>query len=148
MYGGSGTRPIRRAADQHQPQRAGLDGECLAGLRVAAGPGEQLPEAVRGLAEVEPLPIPAGPLPPTDQPGWEHLRVVEHQQVAGVEQVRQVAEDAVFQLSGGPADDEQPRLVPTGGRLLRDQALGQGVVEEGGHSRRKASGGGEPPERR
>ena len=74
-----------------------------------------------------------------DDAGREHLRVVENEQVAGIEQIGQVAEGAVFESTRLAADDEQPRLIAPVRRVLCDQVLGQVVVEEG-HGRGQETG--------
>ena len=48
------------------------------------------------LGQEERLPFPTGFLARSNQPCREDFRVVQDKQVAGREQVRQVAEDAVF----------------------------------------------------
>ena len=65
-----------------------------------------LPGPVRQLAEEEALPPPAGRLAMAHQPGRHDARVVPDQDVAGIEQVRQVGEDPM--LPASPADDRPP----------------------------------------
>ena len=59
---------------------------------------------------------------------YQHL---PDQQVARREPGADVREHRVRQRPGRPIDDEQPRPVPFGGRLLRDQLVGQLEVEVG-----------------
>ena len=91
---------------------------------------EHFPGAIV-LAEVQPLPFAAGPLASAEQPGRQHPRVVEDEQIAGSEQVGQVEELAVFQRAVAAADDQQPRPVALGGRFLGDQLRREVVIEEG-----------------
>ena len=59
--------------------------------------------------------------------GLDHACVVEHQQVARLQQVGQFAEDAVGGRGGAPV--QQARAAALGGRVLGDEQLGQLEVE-------------------
>ena len=61
----------------------------------------------------------------------EDARVVAHQHVALAQQRRQVGEDVVLERAGGAAHHEQARRVARLRRRLRDQLVGQLVVEVG-----------------
>ena len=72
----------------------------------------------------------------------DHARVVEHQQVAGLQQIGQLVEDAVGGRVGIVAAVEQARGTALGGRMLGNQLLGKLEVEiaerehtgQGGHA--------------
>ena len=51
---------------------------------------------------------------------WHDARLVRHQQVAGAQVLRDVAEDAVLQGPGRPVHDEQAASIPLGRRLLSE----------------------------
>ena len=59
----------------------------------------------------------------------KHARVVADEHVAGAEQRRQLVEGAVLERSARAPRDQQPRGVARLRRRLRDQLLGQDVVE-------------------
>ena len=78
------------------------------------------------------------------QRGADHARVVEHQRVAGAQQVGQVADDAVVEPVPSPRKrgegrrphHQQPRGIARDGGLQRDALVGQVEVEEvGAHDR-------------
>jgi hypothetical protein len=126
--------PVGGAAAEGQPQRAGVEGERLAGLGVAAGLRQQLPQPVGCLADEQAFPLAAGGLAPADHAGRDDAGVVEDEEVAGREEVRQLAEDAVLEFAGGAADDEEPGVVAPRRGVLGDEPVGKGIVEE--HERR------------
>ena len=61
----------------------------------------------------------------------QHAGVVEHQQVTGLQQLRQIAELAVVKLPGRHVEVQQARRTATGQRALRDQLGRQREVEIG-----------------
>src|SRR5262249_48683568 len=85
---------------------------------------------VRHDTEEKPLPLPAGTFAAPKEPGRHNARIVEDKQVAGGEQLGQIAEGAVFQRLLGAAHDQQARGIASRGRLLSDEMLRQRVVEE------------------
>jgi len=58
------------------------DNQCAFGLR------QQRPATIGRCAEIQPFPFPAGTFTMTQQPGRQHTRVVDDQQVAGLQQLR------------------------------------------------------------
>ena len=62
--------------------------------------------------------------------GGDDAGTVEHQQVPGPQQVRQVAHDAMAE--GSARDGHEPGGVTGLHRFLGDEVLGQVVIEEGG----------------
>ncbi len=81
-----------------------------------------------------------------EQARRDHPGVVEHQGVAGGEQVRQLGDDAVIKAAVG-TDDEQARGIPRTRRAERDAVLGKVEVEIGkaqvrGHPAAKRTVGG------
>src|SRR5262249_9816710 len=76
------------------------------------------------------LPLAPGLLPPPDDPGGQDAGVVQDQQVARIEQVGQVAEVVMANLTRRSVHDEQARGVAFRGRLLGDQVRGQVVIEQ------------------
>jgi hypothetical protein len=83
------------------------------------------------LTQVESFPLAAGPLPVSQKASRQDPRVVEHEQIAGIEEVWQIAELAMIKRSVTSANDQQPRPVALGSRLLRDQVVGEVVIEKG-----------------
>jgi hypothetical protein len=69
----------------------------------------------------------AGPL--AEQAGGDDARLVQDQHVAGLEQVHDVAEDAVLERVGVPPHDQQPAGVPLGRRMPCNQRVRQFVVD-------------------
>jgi hypothetical protein len=63
--------------------------------------------------------------------GRQYACRVENQQIAGLEQVGQIAHDAVLGWTGAPVD-EQPRRVSLGQRMLGDRGDRKVIVEGGG----------------
>ena len=74
------------------------------------------------------LDLPAGGLD-AEQPRLDHAGVVEDQQVAGVQQRRQVAEHPIDRRRAGTV--EQPRPAAFGRRMLRNQLGRQVEIEVG-----------------
>ncbi len=68
----------------------------------------------------------AGPGP---EPGGQDLRIVGDQEVPGGKQVRKVPHAAVIEGARLPAQDHQPRAVTGRGRMPRDPAGREIVVE-------------------
>ena len=64
-------------------------------------------------------------------PRGEHARAVGDQQIAGPQQVRQVAHGVMGHGVGPPIKDQQPSGVARLDGSLRDQLRRQGVVEVG-----------------
>jgi hypothetical protein len=71
-----------------------LDQNRFAIAERAARLAEHFPDAVR-FAEEEALPFPAGALTAAEQSRRYNLCIIEHQQIAGREQVRQISEDVM-----------------------------------------------------
>ncbi len=94
-----------------------------------AGAHERLPGGRAALFEQQHLDRAAGGLHQT-QPGRQHPGAIDHDEVSGVEQVRQVAHVAV--VGAGEGVDQQAGGVAWLDRLLGDARLGQVVVELGG----------------
>ncbi len=63
------------------------------------------------------------------QPGRNDPRIVEHQQIIGAQELRQVAHGPVLERAAVAREHHQARSVALGERLLRDERLGQLVVE-------------------
>ena len=116
-----------RAIDEHDP---------LAESRPTAGLREHPPTArlftLPLHLQKKPLPAAARGGPAAHQPGGHHAGVVDHDQVAGGEQVGQVANLPVLERAGAAAGDEQPGRRPVGQRLLGDEFPRQVVVVEVG----------------
>src|SRR6185503_8569538 len=83
------------------------EGDAIALLQPLGGPGEGAPF---GIAEaLMQQDLDARLAAPADQPGGNDARIVEDQEVAGCQQLRQIAHAAVLERA---ADHEQPRRVP------------------------------------
>ena len=98
-----------------------------AGPHAARGAHERLPESVRALLEQQHLPAPAARAAHGDARA-QHAARVGHDEIAGIEQIDEVGEAAVLDRPVA-AVHEQARGVPALGGPLRDQLLGQRVVE-------------------
>ncbi len=66
-----------------------------------------------------------------EQSGRHDARVVEHQQVATAQQLRQVGELPVGDGAAGSVQVQKPAVPASRGRMPRDQVVGQFVVEFG-----------------
>jgi len=66
------------------------------------------------------------------QAGRDDGGIVAEEAVARAQKLRQVAKMAVLHGMGGPVHHQEPGLIAPPGRLLRNQPLGQGIVEERG----------------
>ena len=103
LSGRANQRPDADLPTSAQPQRVrrrfdGVSGSTRMVSPISSRPRvwrQQLPRATAFLAQEETLPLAAGAGASADQPRRQHARVVQHQQVAGVQQRRQVAEEAV-----------------------------------------------------
>ena len=104
------------AAGVQRPQQQHFHGaaQVLGALRVLLAHGQRMD--ARAVAE---------------QPRRKHPRIVEHEAIAGREELRQIAECAVFPPPLAPVDHEHARRRAVGERLLRDQVFGEVVVEVG-----------------
>ena len=65
----------------------------------------------------------------TDQPGGKHTRVVDDKQVAGPENVNDVAEHCVLDRAGVAMQHEQSRAAALGRRLLSDELIRKIEIE-------------------
>src|SRR2546427_749183 len=63
------------------------------------------------------------------QARWNHLRVIQAEQVVRAEQRGKLAEAVVGQRAGAPIHDEEPGTVAGLDRMLGDQRLIEGIVE-------------------
>ncbi len=90
-----------------------------------AGFGQHHFDAARRL-----LALPAQRAPRKKARG-NHAAVVEHQQIARLEQCRKLREAAVAECPGGAIQHHHAALAALGRRLLRNQFLGQVVIEIG-----------------
>jgi hypothetical protein len=149
-------------AREHQPRAVQVAGDELQ-LPVEPGQGDPLPHlsllrhgAVRR-SQLDDAPLRAA----LRRPGGEmdsyrltvsahagnrrrqRLRDVDHEQIARVQQVRQLAEARVHEPPGGTVGDEQPHVVAPHAALLRGrgrlQAVGQ-LERQCGHTAPPATG--------
>ena len=117
----------RRAVEPEQPA-------ALAEmLESSTGPSAGRPKTPR--RPREPLPLAVAPSRSSSStspragshrgvgPRRHDARVVDDRELSGGQLVGQLAEDAVLDLAGRRAVDEQPRLVAPRGRVLREQLL-------------------------
>ncbi len=93
----------------------------------ARGAHERLPQAVVALLEQQHL-ASAAARPPNRDARAQHAAAVGDHEVVRIEQVDQLGEAAVLDRAVAPVH-EQARTVPALGGPLRDQLLGQRVVE-------------------
>src|SRR5690606_22517827 len=94
-------------------------------LQLAAGPNERLPERVAFSegAEEQDLGSGTGRLS-AHETRREDARLVQHEDVAGGDQLQQVAEDTVFDRAVGSMQHEEPALVAALRGILRDPIAG------------------------
>src|SRR3989442_1753193 len=76
---------------------------------------------------------------PAVDPRGNHPRVVQHEEIAGAEQLRKLADGAMPAGARDAIEHEQPGIAALRGRLLRHQ-LGRQRVVEVGQAHPKASG--------
>ena len=67
----------------------------------------------------------------TDEPGWKHARVVDDEEVAGLQDVNDVLEHCVLDRAGGAIQHEQSRPPAFGRRLLSDELIRKSEIEVG-----------------
>ena len=127
-----------------------LDGELSveraeprAGARAARGTDERLPETVGALLEQQHLARAARRTPHRDARAQD-AAAVDDDEIAWIEQVRQLVEAPVLDRAVAPVH-EQARCVASLGRPLRDQVLGQRVVELVGTHGGSLAGDARPP---
>ena len=87
--------------------------------------------AVPGRAHEEAFRRPATGQALTDEPRRKDARVVDHEQVAGPQQRRQVGELVMPHISARAVECEQPRGAPLYRGILGNQLVGQVEVEVG-----------------
>ena len=121
-------------AAQHLDRAAVVEQQAATGLERLGG-AHLRQRLVLALQPLDQDLDPAAAVLAAVQPRRQHARVVEHQQVAGIEQLQQVAEAPVLEAAVGPQHQQA-----AGGailqRLLRDQFRRQLEVEVGTLHRR------------
>ena len=107
---------------------------------------EQAPPLVGGArrAQQEALDLSAR-RPLREQTRRQHGGVVAEKHVAGAQETGQVGEDMMRHRAGAAVDDEQARLVAARGGGLRNEALGQRVIEKFGAEAHGGGGSGPGP---
>jgi len=120
---------LRRLTHQRQFQSARLDDDQFALDQPAARLTHQFPQPVGHFAQEQAFPLAAGAGAPTDQACRDDAGVIEDEQIARRQQVGQVGKDVMRDGAVGAADQHEARTVALGAGLLRDQVLGQVVVE-------------------
>src|SRR5438034_442860 len=121
---------LRGLLQQPEPQRSRFDLNFFAGRELAATFGKDFPRPIWKLAQEKSFPAPAGARPPSHQPSRHDSRVVEHEQIAGIQQLRQVFKNPILDRLGGPANDKKARFVAFWRWFLGDELGGKMVVEE------------------
>ena len=120
---------------------------CARGAHLAAGADERLPVGRRrNAAEQETSTAPeelatfgvvladgegVDPGAMAEEARGEDARVVKHQAIAGVKELRKVAKGAVFPAALRAMDHQHPRGGAIGERLLGNQLVGQVEIEFG-----------------
>jgi hypothetical protein len=100
--------------------KAGVEQQAAAGFgRFAGAEMDQRPPFVQQTLDQQ-LDAPAAGLAAV-QAGRDHPGVVEHQQVAGAQQFRQVIEPAVAERAGCAVQGQQPAVAAPGRGVLGDQ---------------------------
>ncbi len=129
-------RPSARLQDQAQPL---AHNHVLAGPGLAARAGQNFPRTVGQRAQEQPLPRASRRLPAADQPRRDHPRVVPGQDVAAVQQPRQLVEMMVRHPPAGAVQHQQPRLLARLRRVLGNQLRGQVEIKVAGTQGRSSS---------
>jgi hypothetical protein len=114
------------------------DFDHVPGPQAAPGSDERVPElpVVMVGAYEEDLGGPAAGSP-AQKARRKDTAAVDHQQVARVQEVGQVAEPVMAEAAGGAIEDEEPRRIALRQGLLRDELGRQVVVEEADVHRRQ-----------
>jgi hypothetical protein len=107
-----------------------VDGDGVAGPEAAPGPDERLPAVVAQGAEQQHLGRAAGRAP-AEQAGREDAAAIDHEQIAGPQQPRQVSEHVVGRFPLHARQPHQPRGITGLDRFLRDSLRRQLVIEVG-----------------
>ena len=123
--------------DPRRP-RGILEDHPRAGLELLSRMHERVPLVRARLLEQQALDGAAARIAAAEQPRRKHARVVGDHQVAGRQQLRQIADRSFLPPSGGAIDDEQPRR-PARDGMLRDLRLGQVEVEVRDEQRRRVA---------
>ena len=112
------------------PQFAVLaENNGISGVESTSRTHERLPDVPFEPSGQQKLDLCPGALLRAEQSGRQHLRVVEHEAVARIQVIQHVVEMFMFQRPGVSVDHEQTAAVPRFAGLLRDQLLGQIVIE-------------------
>ena len=114
----------------HLDLEAGLELETGTRARPTPGLDQRQPLGRTEALDQQQLDPAARAFPVGKQTCGDHLGVVDHQQVAGVEQLREVGDPAVTDRPWA-GEDQQAARAP-GSRDLSDPIFGQKVVEIGG----------------
>ena len=120
---------LRCLLQQPEPQGSRINLNFFAGGKLAATLGKDFPCPIRKFAQKKPFPTSAGACPQPHQTSRHDARVVEHEQIAGIQQLRQILKNSMLNGLRGPANDEQARLVALGTGFLGDE-IGRKVVVE------------------
>src|SRR5882672_1515010 len=91
------------------------------GSEFTAALGKYFPRLIGQLAQKQSFPTPATARSLSNQTSRHDSRVVEHEQVAGIQELRQIFKYPMFDRLRRPANDEQSRSVPLRARLLGDE---------------------------
>ena len=100
----------------------------LVGHELSPRLAEDSPQAAFPHLQEEPLPVSAGAVAATQQPGGHDLRIVQHEAIAGPKDLGQIANVVMRERLLAAIDDQQAGIDPRGGRLLGDQVPRQFVV--------------------
>ncbi len=107
----------RAVAAEHGGGKAGVEPQRSARFgRLAGVEMDQRPPLVQQPLHQDFEPPAAGLV--AEQPGRNYPGIVEHQQIAGTQQIWQVAEQAVAKLAGGAGQGQQPAVAAPGRRML------------------------------
>ncbi len=132
---------LPREADRAPAERVLRENLCdererrLAESRVGAGfhllPGmhQRVPALGIQPLEQQALDLAATRITMAEQARRDDARIVDDKQIARREEGWQIADDVVSPRASVPVHYEQPRRAARGGRLLRDQVLGQFEIE-------------------
>src|SRR5262245_54076804 len=68
----------------------------------------------------------------SSQTRTDHARIVQNQEIVAAQIIHYVREGAMGDLSAWSVQDEQARLITAMGGVLRDEFIGQRIIEIGG----------------
>ncbi len=107
------------------------DDDAFSGAHFLAGADQGFPCICRYLAGKKNFDAAGAMLAAAKEPGGEHARIVQHQAVVGMHIGGKIAKHAILPGAFRAVDHQHARAIAIWEGLLRDQFLGQVVIEIG-----------------